>query len=66
MFCAVYKIQKPESHQKWINAAWREIDVEKSGSINFEAFSEWYQRYFDPISGKLCCEDVPGMIAPAA
>lgn len=66
MFCAVYKIQKPESHQKWINAAWREIDVEKSGSINFEAFSEWYQRYFDPISGKLCCEDVPGMITPAA
>jgi Ca2+-binding EF-hand superfamily protein len=54
MFCDLYRIPTPQGiHQKWINSLWREIDVEKCGSVNFEAFCDWYMKYFDPATGRL-------------
>lgn len=38
--------------QKWANSLWMEIDVQKSGSVNFEAFLNWYLKHFDPESGQ--------------
>jgi hypothetical protein len=52
MFCDLFRIPTPTGiHQKWINSLWREIDVEKCGSVNFEAFCDWYVKYFDSATG---------------
>jgi hypothetical protein len=55
MICDLYHITAPrgpyDSKQRWVKALWKEIDVEQSGSINFELFCTWYLKYFDPISG---------------
>jgi len=52
MLCDLYRIASPKMVQKkWASSLWREIDVEKCGSINFEAFCDWYTKYFDPVSG---------------
>jgi hypothetical protein len=32
---------------------WREIDVEMSGSIDFEAFCDWSATHFDPVNGTI-------------
>jgi hypothetical protein len=54
MLCGLYKIKTPKEHElKRFNLMWREIDVDQSGSVNFEAFCDWYIQYFDPISGYL-------------
>jgi hypothetical protein len=66
MFCELYKIQRPESSAKWINSVWKEIDVENCGSVNFEAFCDWYVAYFEPFTGQLCGDRLPGMAAAAA
>jgi hypothetical protein len=66
MFCDLFRIPTPQgSHQKWINQLWKEIDTEKCGSVNFEAFCDWYPKYLDRKSGSLG-ETLPGMIARAA
>jgi len=55
MICELYHITTPSSpngtKQRWVKALWKEIDVEQSGSINFELFCNWYQKYYDPITG---------------
>jgi hypothetical protein len=54
MLSGLYKIKLPKENElKRFNLMWREIDVEQSGSVNFEAFCDWYMKYFDPISGDL-------------
>jgi hypothetical protein len=51
MLCDLYHIASPKMIQKrWADCLWREVDVENSGSINFEAFSNWFPKYFDPVS----------------
>jgi hypothetical protein len=55
MICDLYHITPPkgphDSKHQWVNSMWREIDVHNSGSINFDLFSTWYLKYFDPLSG---------------
>jgi hypothetical protein len=66
MFCDLFRIPTPTGiHQKWINSLWREIDVEKCGSVNFEAFCDWYVKYFDCASGSHA-KGLPGMLAAQA
>jgi len=55
MVCDLYHITPPrgpnDSKHQWVNSLWREMDVQKSGSINFDLFCTWYLKYFDPLSG---------------
>jgi hypothetical protein len=56
MICDLYHISPPtrstDRQHAWINRYWKEIDVEKSGSINFDLFCNFYLKYFDPITGE--------------
>jgi Ca2+-binding EF-hand superfamily protein len=63
MFCDLYRIPTPQGiHQKWINSLWKEIDVEKCGRVNFEAFCDWYTMNFDSDTGSLS-KGFAGMLA---
>jgi hypothetical protein len=54
LLCHIYRIQAPKLvPKKWANSLWREIDVEKSGSINFQAFCDWSAKHFDAVSGQI-------------
>jgi hypothetical protein len=65
MFCDLFRIPSPQgSHQKWINAQWREIDAERCGSVNFEAFCTWYVKYFDTETGALM-RGMPDLLSPS-
>jgi hypothetical protein len=54
LVCHIYKIQSPKLvPKKWANSLWREIDVEMSGSIDFEAFCDWSATHFDAVNGTI-------------
>ena len=46
------KVKRSDMSEERLNRLWQMIDVDCSGTVDFEEFLEWYHRYFYRASGE--------------